>query len=261
MIASLAIWVLLVAAAGITQSIDARVASAATGARPLSAKIPVVPLRPKLLIFGDSFTAGPDVPGEADNDIVGSDRRGWWSYLAADLGYRPILSAEPGSGFLKNGLECAGTVYGDRINRMLSVRPDLLVIEGGRNDFNYCVTRTSRATGVPITTYDTVHSDRAAVQAAVSNYLAEVKKMAKRIGLAPDHVYITMPWGGTILDRRPMINDALIVAARTEGFTYVEIPPLTAAERFDDTHPNRVGSKAIFQHFVSNSDIERWRVQ
>jgi hypothetical protein len=134
------------------------------------------------------------------------------------------------------------------------------VIEGGRNDFNYCITKIARATGVPISSYETVHSDRAAVQTAMSTYFAQVKKIAKQISLSADHIYVTMPWGGTVLDRRPWINDALTATARQAGFQYVEIPPLTAAERFDNTHPNGVGSKSIFQHFVGNSDIERWRV-
>jgi hypothetical protein len=258
MLASVAVWVALVAVAGVAHAADTQ-DSTPKQVHGLSATIPKLHVRPKLLVIGDSFSAGPDVPGKANNNVVGSERRGWWSFLAADLNYRPILSAEPGSGFLKNGLECAGTVYADRLKRIQSVRPDLLVIEGGRNDFNYCVTRISRATGVPVTTYDTVHSDRAAIQVAMSDYFAQVKKMARKIGLPSDHIYVTMPWGGSVLDRRPMINDALTIASRQAGFQYVEIPPLTSAERFDITHPNGLGSKRIFEHFVGNSDVERWR--
>jgi GDSL-like lipase/acylhydrolase family protein len=258
MLVSVAVWVALVTVTGVAHAAQTE-ASTPKKVHALSATIPKLHVRPKLLVIGDSFSAGPDVPGKANNNVVGSERRGWWSWLASDLRYRPIISAEPGSGFLKNGLECAGTVFADRLKRLLTVRPDLLVIEGGRNDFNYCVTRISRATGAPVTTYDTVHSDRAAIQVAMSNYFDQVKKMAKQIGLPDDHIYVTMPWGGSVLDRRPMINQALTLASRQAGFQYVEIPPLTSAERFDITHPNALGSKRIFEHFVGNSDVERWR--
>lgn len=76
---------------------------------------------PKVAILGDSYTAGDGL----DN------RRDAWSYKIGNL-----VAGIGGTGF-DNGGPCDHQSYAERVNDVLTLRPDVLIIQGGLNDVEH----------------------------------------------------------------------------------------------------------------------------
>ncbi|MGP3535329.1 SGNH/GDSL hydrolase family protein [Microbacterium sp. RD1] len=83
-----------------------------------------LPERPRVLVFGDSWTYG----SAATDPTLG------YAYLLGrDAGWETIVDGVRGSGYLKPGLD--GGSFGERIAALdPSLRPDLVIIEGSIND-------------------------------------------------------------------------------------------------------------------------------
>lgn len=104
------------------------ISAAADGASEASAVIAPAPLvlpeKPTVLVFGDSWTYG----SAATVPTLG------YAYLLADLlGGETIVDGVRGSGYLKPGLD--GPTFGERIAALdPSATPDLVIIQGSIND-------------------------------------------------------------------------------------------------------------------------------
>lgn len=100
-------------------------AEGATGASSTIAPAPLMlPDRPTVLVFGDSWTYG----SAASVPTLG------YAYLLADLlGGETIVDGVRGSGYLKPGLD--GPTFGERIAALdPALSPDLVIIQGSIND-------------------------------------------------------------------------------------------------------------------------------
>lgn len=101
------------------QMLPVAAASAPIALAPLA-----LPERPRVLVFGDSWTYG----SAASDPTLG------YAYLLADtLGAETIVDGVRGSGYLKPGLD--GPAFGERISALdPALNPDLVVIQGSIND-------------------------------------------------------------------------------------------------------------------------------
>lgn len=176
-----------------------------------------------MLVVGDSISASYD-------DEPGSPLQAWWSIVARELGSTPTVLAEAGSGYQRAGAGCAGTAFGDRPGVFDQPSPDLVVVEGGRNDW-------ARCDGT-----DLVEVDPDVVLAAAEEFLGRLTQAypdARIVVLAP-------PWGPLHQQYADGVTDAIETAADRQGCEFVRLDGvLPAARTTDGAHPNLAGSTAI----------------
>ena len=176
-----------------------------------------------MLVVGDSISA-------SYNDEPGSPLQGWWSLVARELGYAPTVLAEAGSGYQRPGAECTGTAFGDRPGVFDQPAPDLVVVEGGRNDW-------ARCDGT-----DLVEVEPEIVLAAADDFLGRLTRAypdARVVVLAP-------PWGPLQQRYVDDVTSAIEVAAERHGCEFVAMDGvLTPTRTPDGVHPDIGGSKAI----------------
>jgi acyl-CoA thioesterase-1 len=77
----------------------------------------------RIAVIGDSYSQGLGLASPADS---------WPSRLEG----RVVVDGFAGSGFSAGASRCSGVAFGDRIARALSTDPDLVVVQGGLNDFD-----------------------------------------------------------------------------------------------------------------------------
>lgn len=176
-----------------------------------------------MLVVGDSISA-------SYNDEPGSPLQGWWSLVARELGYAPTVLAEAGSGYQRPGAGCTGTAFDDRPGVFDQPAPDLVVVEGGRNDW-------ARCDGT-----DLVEVEPEIVLAAADDFLGRLTRAypdARVVVLAP-------PWGPLQQRYVDDVTSAIEAAAERHGCEFVTMDGvLTPARTPDGVHPDIGGSKAI----------------
>lgn len=96
----------------------------AAAAAPLALAPLALPERPRVLVFGDSWTYGS----------AASDPSLGYAYVLADaLGAETIVNGVRGSGYLKPGID--GPTFGERVALLdPTLRPDLVIVQGSIND-------------------------------------------------------------------------------------------------------------------------------
>lgn len=85
--------------------------------------------------LGDSYTSGWAGAG------IGA--RGWPRLVGAEIGWRTVNLAVPGTGFLNPGW--TGQPIGTRLAAAIAARPDVVVIAGGHNDSRWSAEATASA--------------------------------------------------------------------------------------------------------------------
>ncbi len=82
---------------------------------------------PRTAVIGDSWSQGSDLADPA---------RSWPSRLEG----RVVVDGFGGSGFTAEASPCQGVAFPLRVGRALATDPDLLVVQGGLNDFDVSAT-------------------------------------------------------------------------------------------------------------------------
>ncbi len=193
-----------------------------------------------MLVFGDSISSWY-------SDEKGSPSRAWWSFVGERLNMNVRVSAEPGSGYWDRGNLCGGTTFGDRLGQVARVRPDVVVVAGGRNDYRGCTGHGSQQRGIK----------RSSSEKAVKSYLGKLAAAVDRAGVPRSNVYVFTPWGTVIREKHYYIWRAQRKYAKAYGFKYVEVRFLDRKYTLDGTHPNEAGSRRLADGLLSKSDLVR----
>ncbi len=184
---------------------------------------------PSMVVVGDSISA-------RYTDEPGSPLQAWWSLVARELGYVPTVLAESGSGYQRPGAGCTGTTFGDRPGVFDQPAPDLVLVEGGRNDWARC----EGTELVPV--------DARLVRAAADDFLERLTTAypeSRVVVLAP-------PWGPLQQRYADAVTAAVAEAADRHGCEFVRMDGVLSAGRSPDgVHPNLVGSTAIAETVLS----------
>ena len=186
-----------------------------------------------IVVVGDSITARYD-------DTPGSPHQGWWSMVGRHEGMRVDTYAQSGSGYLRRGGLCDGTVFGDRDAALSGPPPAVFIIEGGRNDWAVC-----REDRVQIAGNDEV-------RAAVARYLDRVDR-----AMPPSTRVVVLgpPWGPVQPLDGLRITSIVRDEAQQHGFEFVDTTgTLPRQHVVDGIHPNRAGSIAIARRVVAVLD-------
>jgi len=178
----------------------------------------------RMFIVGDSITAWYD-------DTVGSDDRGWWSFLSRANDYVPMTNAYGGSGFLSQSTYCTYPNFRNRINAIRTADAQQhitrLIIEGGRNDWRNC---------------EGVRYSEAAQEKYIGEYMAEIKAIKAELGIP--RVHAVLPWGPNMQAEKNQIYPIVQAAAHANGITF-KLINLTQDQTLDGTHPNLAGNLYI----------------
>lgn len=188
-------------------------------ARVIPTSVPVV------AFLGDSYSKG-----------IGASTSGsrWTTLVSASMGWSELNLAEGGSGYTTTYLG-QKTDYGIKLDVIAAAQPDIVVVSGGRNDYEAGTSSITRAV-------------------AASLYSA-IKSAAPEAELV-----VTRPiWDST---RPPAefatLGDGVHEAARTAGARYLDIgEPLTDRPEMidpDGLHPNDAGHRAIAEAVVRAID-------
>ena len=201
-----------------------------------------------MVVLGDSISSGASnhVPY---NNTVGSTWRGWWSFLGASTSLRPVIYAEPGSGYSRPGKNadgtgaCTGSTFEKRLKRdsvATQVRAaQIVVLEGGLNDY-----RKINADG----TCSSSTLSQADLETQLRPYVHSTMKRLAAMRKDPKTVYVTVPWGRNVTEFRTTITSVIKSEALSFGFRYIDTATSTLVDRsrtYDGTHPNESGSRAI----------------
>lgn len=81
--------------------------------------------RPVAAFIGDSYTVGLGASGPEHR---------WTTLVAREEGWRESNFGEGGSGYITKGME--GTSYLARVDQVIALRPDVVVVAGGQNDIS-----------------------------------------------------------------------------------------------------------------------------
>lgn len=203
--------------------------------------------RARVLVFGDSISATfrYSARGTAQRP------KAWWAYVA-EAGGLPadevMLSAEGGSGLLmrgkgRSGRFCSGTTFGDRLGDVARTRPDVVLVEVGRNDIKSCSGTTRTVASV---------AERRAAAVAYFNALA---KQTDRIGVSRSSVYVMTAWGSSYGSGQVATTTIYEAEATARGFSWIPVPALVRQHTSDTTHPNAQGTRAIASAVMRGSDV------
>lgn len=205
--------------------------------------------RPHIMVIGDSYSA-------RYTDETGSTARAWWSYLREDLDAKLTVAAESGAGILMKGTGCKGKRLGDysKLDALKSASPDIVIVEGGANDWGHCVNgvRTSHMNKPTL------------IKGWVDRYFKQLAVDTKAAGISRNKVYVTSFWAAQNSEKtRSIIVGYYRQAAKANGFKWVEMPRLEHRHTLDAelangdrTHPNISGSRELFYRFMSVSDLD-----
>jgi lysophospholipase L1-like esterase len=218
-IASIVISVLVVAFSGVVGwQIGSRAdaSQAASPARSIPDSVPVV------AFLGDSYSKGIG---------ASSNGRRWTTLVSAAMGWSELNLAEGGSGYTTTYLG-QKTDYAIKLDVVAAAQPDIVVVSGGRNDYE---AGTASVTGaVALSLF-------AAVKAAAPN----------------TEVMVTSPiWDSTEppADFATLI-DGVKAATAGAGARYLDIGEPLADHRDmidpDGLHPNNAGHRAIADSVVN----------
>jgi len=185
-----------------------------------------------IIVVGDSITARYD-------DTPGDPRQGWWSMVARHFDAPVETYAQSGSGFLRRGTGCDGTIFAER-DKALTGSPSILIIEGGRNDWAVC-----RDDRVALAT-------NAEIAEAVDDYLQLV---ADALPSSTRVFVLGPPWGPAQPLERLRVTRLVQASAEAHGFEFIDTTGTLPPEHvIDGIHPNRAGSVAIAQQVIAALD-------
>ena len=187
------------------------------------------PYVPTTLVIGDSISV-PDTS--------------WWSHLQ---GTQVVRDAIGGTGMINSGAWGGGT-FGSRIDKVYNGHYDYIMVAGGRNDWGLkgedgyyrAATPEEQRTGI-------------------RGYLQELSDAVNRTGVHRENVYVMNFWGSDVPDLRAPIVSLMREGAEAHGFTFVDMPALSAEQTTDGTHPTAEGSAWLAQTFVSLSGFKAVR--
>jgi len=177
---------------------------------------------PNLHVVGDSITAWY-------NDAKGHPMRGWWSMLAERKGMAATTSAIGGTGFLRpcNGAGQRRTNFRERLGAVRRANADVLIVEGGRNDWRACNGKR--------------YSDKQ-IRQGVNRYFKSLRTVVRQERISK--VYVTTVWGSRDHRNRDRIAPVVKRYAERYGFKFKQIN-LTRSQTLDGTHPNERGNRKI----------------
>ncbi|MEW2289388.1 SGNH/GDSL hydrolase family protein [Streptomyces sp. NPDC047841] len=89
----------------------------------------------RLYVLGDSLAGGSSQGGKGSH--------GWPSLVAEQLGLTLRLDAKGGTGYTTGGRQEGGRPYTQRIKQAIAAKPDVVVVEGSRNDSSPTKTRAA----------------------------------------------------------------------------------------------------------------------
>ncbi|MER6030017.1 SGNH/GDSL hydrolase family protein [Streptomyces sp. NPDC001851] len=90
---------------------------------------------PRLFVLGDSIAGG--------SDQGGNGRHGWPALVAARLGLTLTLDGEGGTGYTTAGTRPGRRAYPQRVDAAVATAPDVVIVEGSRNDVDPTRTRAA----------------------------------------------------------------------------------------------------------------------
>lgn len=162
-----------------------------------------------LAIIGDSYVTGEGL----------TDRTKGWAYLVGqDTDWKVSINGFGGSGFVNAGL-CGGQTYADRVDKVLALKPEVLIIEGGLNDVN---------------------SSTAEVKAGASFLLGRVSKVPTVIVVGPSNP----PTGKDY----SVVNQVLSEATQANGRQYVSARNWPLDFLPDGLHMTEAGHETFAAH-------------
>jgi lysophospholipase L1-like esterase len=138
-----------------------------------------------LVVLGDSIASGTPIGGQGVN--------GWPAIIAQKLGLLSLLSAQPGTGYTKDF--GSGFAYTARIGEVIALKPNILIVEGSRNDVDAAATKR--------------------VATDVLGKLQSALPQAKILVIGPLYLDNTTA-------RTTPINEAVKAAALSRGLTYID---------------------------------------
>jgi lysophospholipase L1-like esterase len=169
--------------------------------------------RLSLFVLGDSIAGGSSQGGNGPN--------GWPSLVAKELGLTLRLDAKGGTGYTTGGSQKGGRPYTRRVNDAIAAKPDLVVVEGSRNDAGPTKTQAAAA--------DTLRRLRAGLPHARILVVGPIYSYPQPIGSHP-------------------IDEAVAAAARKLSMPYLSAVRrgwfTGSAHRFigsDGVHPTNAG--------------------
>lgn len=184
---------------------------------------------PTVTVVGDSITANY-------NDQEGDDLEGWWSMVGRRYGAEVTTYAESGSGYLRPGGLCDGSRFIDRPLALMSGSPDVMIIEGGRNDWADCEGERYWRAADPD------------VRSAVDEYLDVV---ASSLGSATRVIVLGPVWGPKDSRHEERIRAIIESSADSHDMEFIDTRGVLPAEHvMDGTHPNRRGSAALARRVI-----------
>lgn len=205
------------------------------------------PATPRVLVFGDSISA----PGRYRAQMTPQRIKAWWAHVADGARLDPtkvMVSAEAGSGIVTRGGDnrgaiCTGSTFGDRLGMIGSTRPDVILVEVGRNDIWDCA-GTRRVPVKP-----------AKLERAAASYFTRLAQHADRAGVARSKVYVLTAWGSLHTDKHAAITALYEAQARSHGFRWVPIAALPKSQTLDGVHPNAQGTRTLATEALRASDL------
>jgi len=206
------------------------------------------PRNARVLVFGDSISASHRYTP------YGTAKRpqAWWAHVAQAASVPPrevMLSAESGSGLLMRGMSkgggtiCTGTTFRERLGDIATTRPDVIMVEVGRNDVRACQGgRPRRATA-------------AERRAAAVRFFDALAAAADRQGVRRSNVYVLTAWGSAQSNFQVDVTTLYEAQVRARGFSWVPVPALVKSQTVDGTHPTAAGAKVLGTSVAHGSDV------
>lgn len=176
--------------------------------------------RDTLTVMGDSISAWY-------NDTPGDSMQAWWSMLGRRESMKTNVSAIGGTGMINKGPGCTKTTYGQRM-RDIRKSTDILIVEGGRNDFHLC--------GNVLTKRE--------IKAGVARYFKSLNKTVRKYKIK--NVKVVTIWGHNLKNQRDRVAPFVKRYAERYGYDF-KLVNLKRSETTDGTHPNRKGSVKIYK--------------
>ncbi|MGZ5368874.1 SGNH/GDSL hydrolase family protein [Aeromicrobium sp.] len=184
---------------------------------------------PSIAVIGDSISA-------RYNDDPGSARQAWWSVVGRHYEAPVTIFAESGSGYVRPGGLCDGTRFGDRLADVVESDPQVVIVEGGRNDWAYC------------NDLEITQASNASLKASVDRFLTELQR-----SLDPRTTIYVLgpPWGTVNASEQSRVTSIIESSARRHYMRFIDTQGVfDGARTIDGTHPNRAGSLALGDRVV-----------
>lgn len=178
----------------------------------------------RVAVIGDSISA-------RYNDRAGNANQAWWSFVGRRYDADVKIFAQSGSGFGRPGDRCKGSIFGERLKAVKKYRPQVVFVEGGRNDWSYCKNGKLRTTS------------NKQVRKSVDTFLAKLKK-SMPVGT---RIYVLgPPWGPLQAAEGRRVTKIIKASAKQHRLLYVDTKGVFTRNRVKDgVHPNRAGSRAL----------------